>query len=170
MECMTCLPNPRYERRPNELHPSPPLGPNDKPTIFMIKGGPTDRDSNRAHRRRCDSLKEYVPEGGEVHEVGHVYGGAVMKFGVDDYTSLQQPHTDALVIKAVIGSYNVERVFVDTGSSMDVLFKKCLEQMRLGVRMDPVETSLFGLTGESVPVRGQVQLQMVLGEGASRQS
>lgn len=64
----------------------------------------------------------------------------------------------------------MERVFVDTGSSVDVLFRKYLEQMRLEKRMDPVETSLFGFKGESIQLTGQVQVQMVLGEGASRKS
>lgn len=130
----------------------------------MIMGGPTDGDSHRARRRRNDSLKE------PIRKVQHVFESAKVEFGMEDYGGLQQPHTDALVIRAEVGSYNVERVFVDTGSSVDVLFKKCFDQMRLKLRIEPVETSLFCFTRQSVRVMGQVELRMVLGEKASRQA
>lgn len=65
------LPQPKYDRRQNELPHPPSLGSNDKPTIHMIMGGPTDGDSHRARRRSSDSLREpfwrfnmYSKEGG----------------------------------------------------------------------------------------------------------
>lgn len=56
----------------------------------------------------------------------HVFEGAKVEFGVEDYGGLQQPHTDALVTRAEVGSYNVERVFVDTGSSVDGYLRSAL--------------------------------------------
>lgn len=38
------------------------------------------------------------------------------------------------------------------------------------MRIEPVETSLFCFTRQSTRVMGQVELQMVLGEDASRQA
>lgn len=70
---------------------------------------------------------------------------------------IQRPQTDALVIRADIGGYNVERIFVDTGRD-------------LAIDVKPVGTSLFGFTGEAVRVYGKVQLPMVLGDGPSRQT
>lgn len=46
----------------------------------------------------------------------------VSGFGKDDLVLIKSPHTDALVIKAEIGGYNVKRVFVDTGSSMNIVY------------------------------------------------
>lgn len=154
------VPQPKYDRRQNELPPPPPVGPNDKPTIYMIMGGLTDGDSHRARQKSSDSLRE------PILEVQHVFEGTKVEFGVEDYGPIQQPHTDALIVKAE----DVERIFVDIGSSVDVLFKKCFEQMRLNVRMEYVETSLFGFAGQAVRVMGKVEMLLVLGEGASRQA
>lgn len=154
------VPQPKYDRRQNELPPPPLVGPNDKPTIYMIMGGLTDGDSHRARQKSSDSLRE------PILEVQHVFEGTKVEFGVEDYGPIRQPHTDALIVKAE----DVERIFVDTGSSVDVLFKKCFEQMRLNVRMEYVETSLFGFAGQAVRVMGKVEMLLVLGEGASRQA
>lgn len=74
------------------------------------------------------------------------------------------------MIRADIGGYNVERIFVDTGSSVDVMYLDCFKMMNLAIDIRPVGTSLFGFTGEEVRVYGKVQLPMVLGDGPWRQA
>ncbi|XP_042415163.1 uncharacterized protein LOC122004322 [Zingiber officinale] len=92
--------------------------------IGMISGGPTDGDSGRArksHERRL-----------EIHVVGcsqEQAAGPVISFGPQDLEGLELPHDDALIIKAIIANSRVARVFVDTGSSINVLFRTAFEEM-----------------------------------------
>lgn len=63
----------------------------------------------------------------------------------------------------------MERIFVDTGSSVDVMYLDCFRRMNLAAYIKPVGTSPFGFAGEEVRVYGKVQLPMLLGDGQWRQ-
>lgn len=58
----------------------------------------------------------------------------------------------------------MERIFVDTGSSVDVTYLDCFRRMNLAADIKSVGTSMFGFAGEEVRVYGRVQLPMVLGD------
>ncbi|XP_073025173.1 uncharacterized protein [Primulina eburnea] len=45
----------------------------------------------------------------------------VISFGIEDLRGVSLPHNDALVIKALVANYDVLRVFVDNGSSVNVI-------------------------------------------------
>lgn len=64
----------------------------------------------------------------------------------------------------------MERIFVDTGSSVDIMYLDCFQRMNMAIDVKPVWTSLFGFAGEAVRVYGKVQLPMVLGDGPWRQT
>lgn len=153
-----------------ELPPPPPLPRNRAPqpeklTIHMIMGVPTKEDPKRARKARLNSIKEW-----EIDEsVQHVFQDVVVEFKKDDWAKIQRLQTDAFVIRAEIGGYNIERIFVDTGISVDVMFLDYFRRMNLSIEVKPVGTSLFGLTGKTVRVYGKVQLPMVLGEGTWKQ-
>ncbi|GJV67215.1 hypothetical protein Tco_1482724 [Tanacetum coccineum] len=57
-----------------------------------------------------------------------------------------------LVIEAEIGGHTVHRMYVDGGSSMDVLFKHCFNRLRSEIQsqMAPVTTSLIGFSEETI--------------------
>lgn len=55
----------------------------------------------------------------------------------------------------------MERVFVDMGSSVDIMFIDSFKKMNSTMDIKPVGTSLFGFAGESVRVYGKVKLPMV---------
>ncbi|XP_042465977.1 uncharacterized protein LOC122048479 [Zingiber officinale] len=79
---------------------------------------PTDGDSGRAHKSHVRRL--------EVHAVGcsqEQAAGPVISFGPADLEGLELPHDDALINKAIIANSRVARVFVDTGSSVNILFR-----------------------------------------------
>ena len=48
-----------------------------------------------------------------------------------DDTGIQSPTEDPLVITTTIGPTLVHKVLVDNGSSVNILFKKSFDQMRL---------------------------------------
>lgn len=46
----------------------------------------------------------------------------MLGFGLEDLRGIVTPHNDALVIRAIIVNYEIARVFIDVGSSFNVLF------------------------------------------------
>ncbi|XP_042405136.1 uncharacterized protein LOC121995470 [Zingiber officinale] len=94
--------------------------------IGMISGGPTDGDSGRA--RKSHGRRLYVGAVGCSHEQA---SSPVINFGPQDLEGLELPHNDALIIKVVIANSRVARVFVDTGSSVNILFRAAFEEMQI---------------------------------------
>ncbi|CAA0841330.1 Uncharacterized mitochondrial protein AtMg01250, partial [Striga hermonthica] len=94
--------------------------------------------------------------------VQHNHTMPELRFGAGDSRGVLIPHNDALVVTIEIASYDVERVLVDTGSSVDIMFYKCFQQMDLGIEITPIKTSLFGFSGAEVVPLGEVQLLMAL--------
>ncbi|CAA0811127.1 Unknown protein, partial [Striga hermonthica] len=136
--------------------------PLKKGIIHIIFGGPTDGDSNRARKAYSRGKHAKV----EVHQVDE--GGPVMNFGPADVGEVERPHNDALMITAQVSGYEVQRVFVDTGSSVNLIFYDCLKRMDLDIELAPLHTSLFGFNGSEVAPLGETTLAVVLGEGDLR--
>ncbi|KAL0363931.1 UNVERIFIED_CONTAM: hypothetical protein Sangu_0490700 [Sesamum angustifolium] len=80
-------------------------------------------------------------------------------------------HNDALVITALLSNYEVGRIFIDSGSSADVLFVEAYNQMQLGdIPLEKVNTFLYGFAGEVVHPRGMISLSLTLGTQALRKT
>ncbi|XP_073061959.1 uncharacterized protein [Primulina eburnea] len=129
----------------------------------MISGGSTDGDSNRARkakgRRECLEI-----DGGRRDE-------PVISFGPEDLQGVSLLHNDVLVIQARVANYDVLRVFVDNGSSVNVIFKDALIQMDLHeYQLEAVETALFGFAGHAVYPEGEIALPLTLGTGDLRKT
>ncbi|XP_073131021.1 uncharacterized protein [Henckelia pumila] len=128
-----------------------------KGIINMISGGSTDGDSNRA--RNSWSRRESL--GVDERRQG---SGPIITFGPRDLEGVNLPHNDALLIQARIANYDVRRVFVDLGSSVNVLFQEAFEQMDLqGYELSQVKIALYGFTGHTVQPRGEMLLPITLG-------
>jgi len=71
-------------------------------------------NSIKTHKRKADSYtKGKTPMMGPDHQI---------TFWESETTNLDKPHDDALVIRIDIGNYELSRIMIDTGSSIDVLF------------------------------------------------
>ncbi|XP_073132975.1 uncharacterized protein [Henckelia pumila] len=141
--------------------PAPPA----RGIINMISGGPTDGDSNRA--RKTSSRKLINMEIG--NQIFHT--GPTLSFGPEDLKGVSSNHNDALVIRATVANYDVARIFVDSGSSVNVLFQEAINQMDLGqYKMEPVVTSPFGFTGHAIRPVGLVHLPLTLGKNNTRKT
>ncbi|XP_073129091.1 uncharacterized protein [Henckelia pumila] len=129
----------------------------------MILGGSTDGDSNRA--RKSWSKREVL--GIEARRPDPC---PVITFGPEDLEGVCLPHNDALLIRAQ-ANYDIRRVFVDSGSSVNVIFQDAFEQMELrGCEINPVKTSLYGFAGHTIRPKGEVQLPITLGSGDTKKT
>ncbi|XP_073018829.1 uncharacterized protein [Primulina eburnea] len=124
--------------------------------IHMISRGATDGDSVRArkaHRKRLDNF--------EISRGAYLPQDPVISFGPEDLQGIIAPHNDALVVTATIADYDVEVIFIDNGSSVNILFKSTLDQMKVeGFEFDPISTPLYGFTGHDIVPLGLITLPL----------
>nr|GFB06755.1 hypothetical protein [Tanacetum cinerariifolium] len=71
-----------------------------------------------------------------------------------------------LVIEAKIGRHMIHRMYVDGGSSMEILYEHCFNRLRPEVRnqMAPTTTSLTGFSRETIWPLGQLRLLVTIGD------
>lgn len=82
----------------------------------------------------------------------------------DDEEGILYPYEDALVIRADITSKRCDRILVDIGSSVDVMFKSTLNSVRIaGLRLKSTNTSLKGFGGGRLIPLGLVELPVTIG-------
>ncbi|KAG8390843.1 hypothetical protein BUALT_Bualt01G0125600 [Buddleja alternifolia] len=87
----------------------------------------------------------------------------LIQFRLAEGNQFHRPHHDALVIIATIANYDVDRIFISDGSSIDVPFNVAYKQKDLGdMKMESVDTALFSFAGEMANPLGQTQLPLVL--------
>ena len=117
-------------------------------------------------RRHGMSLKE---EGGHVHTVTE---GPPTKrrerinisFNDDDLVGRQYPHVDPMVITARVGPAEVRRILVDTGSSVNILFKHAFDKMKLSMKdVNPCDKPLHGFNGNAMIPLGMLDLFVEIG-------
>ncbi|XP_073049611.1 uncharacterized protein [Primulina eburnea] len=115
--------------------------------IHMISGGATDGDSGRARKAHGRRLENF-----EISKGADLPQDPVISFGPEDLRGIVAPHNDALVVTATIANYDVARIFIDNGSSVNILFKSTMDQMKVeGFEFDPVSTPLYGFVGHAIP-------------------
>ena len=90
---------------------------------------------------------------------------ADITFTEEDAKWVHHPHSDALVVNIRIGAMNVHRVFVDNGSSVNVLYYSTFQKMGLPDKDMTIENIyIYGFGGEAVKVKGVIQLPVTIGE------
>lgn len=81
-----------------------------------------------------------------------------INFLPDDAEGIHVPHNDPLLVVLGIGEYDVTKVLVDTGSSVDLIFRGTLQKM--GVDLDDIKPSsrtLTGFNGSSETILGKIR-------------
>jgi len=85
-------------------------------------------------------------------------------FNDSDLEGRQYPHIDPMVISAWLGPAEVFRILVDTGSSVNILFKHAFNKVRLSMKyVTPCNRLLHGFTGDEKIPLGQLDLFVELG-------
>ncbi|KAL0406077.1 UNVERIFIED_CONTAM: hypothetical protein Slati_3921600 [Sesamum latifolium] len=143
--------------------------PPRKGIIKMIVGGPADGDSQRA--RKAQVQEAYGTKMKEIMDMEPANDAPLFQFDQEEQNGPGIPGNDALVITALLANYEIERVFIDSGSSADILFGEAYDQMQLGdVPLEVVDTSFYGFPGEVVHPRGMISLPLTLGSSPLRKT
>ncbi|GKB63048.1 reverse transcriptase domain-containing protein [Tanacetum coccineum] len=73
---------------------------------------------------------------------------------------------DPMIIEAEMGGHCVHRMYVDGGSSSEILYEHCFNRFRLEVRnqMIPATTPLVGFSAEIIWPLGQISLPIKIGD------
>ncbi|KAL0440523.1 UNVERIFIED_CONTAM: hypothetical protein Slati_2535300 [Sesamum latifolium] len=94
--------------------------PPRKGVIRMIAGGPAGGDSQRA--KKAQLREAYGTTVEEIMDVEPAKDAPLIQFDQEERNGPKIPDNDALVIIALLANYEIERVFIDSGSSADILF------------------------------------------------
>ncbi|KAL0374090.1 UNVERIFIED_CONTAM: hypothetical protein Sradi_3324700 [Sesamum radiatum] len=94
--------------------------PPKKGIIRMITGDPADGDSQRA--RKAQVREAYGIKMKEIMDVEPAGDTPLIQFDQEEHNGPSIPGHDALVITVLLANYEIERVFIDLGSSANILF------------------------------------------------
>ena len=88
----------------------------------------------------------------------------IITFSEEDIRKIQTPHDDVIVVLATIANYDVKKIFVDNGSSTDILFYSTFFRMwPLTNQLRRISTPLVGFTGDAVTIEGEISLPLTAG-------
>lgn len=89
-------------------------------------------------------------------DISAVANAPIIQFTPNEGQRLHVLHNDALVITVTLANYEINSIFMNSRSSVDILFAEAYDQMELGnVPLKSVDTSLYSFAGEVVRPRGQ---------------
>ncbi|GKU90472.1 hypothetical protein SLEP1_g4462 [Rubroshorea leprosula] len=95
---------------------------------------------------------------------------APITFSLADYKwadgepDIMMPHADPFVATVHIGNHNVNKVFINTGSSPDILYWSCFQKMQLNPSsLQKYEGPIYGFNNQPVPVEGVITLPIYVG-------
>ena len=87
-----------------------------------------------------------------------------MSFSDEDKVETIQPHDDALVVTLKIGGYDVKKVLVDQGSSVEIMYPNLYRGLNLKPEdLIAYNSPLVSFDGKVVIPKGQIRLPMQAG-------
>ncbi|GKV43001.1 hypothetical protein SLEP1_g50348 [Rubroshorea leprosula] len=145
----------------------PPSG-----TINMIFGGMhsggQSARARKAYARQVMTVNKNRPLKRPFEEAE--WENAAITFSPVDYKradgepNVMMPHADPFVAAVHIGNHNVNNVFIDTGSSPDIIYWSCFQKMQLNPSsLQKYEGPIYGFDNQLVPVEGVITLPIYVG-------
>ncbi|CAL9010720.1 unnamed protein product, partial [Prunus brigantina] len=135
--------------------------------INMISGGTPIADSSRR------SAKSYIRavRHPQVFSLTEERNSKIRRLGWEPITFSEEeekgiifPHSDPMIIRADISDFDVGRILVDTGSSVNVLFADAFNALGIGHQsLNKEITPLLSFSGDVVEPIGSIQLPLAIG-------
>ena len=83
----------------------------------------------------------------------------VLSFSEEDKVGTTQPHEDALLITLRIGGYDVKRVMVDGGNTVEIMYPDLYKGLKLKLEdLMPYGSPLMSFDGKLVIPKGMIRL------------
>nr|GFB28196.1 reverse transcriptase domain-containing protein [Tanacetum cinerariifolium] len=81
-------------------------------------------------------------------------------------TPVEKRNDGPLVIEAEVGGHTIHRMYIDGGSSMEIIYEHCFNWLRPDIKkqMVPATTSLTGFSSETTWLLGQLKLLVTIGD------
>jgi hypothetical protein len=130
-------------------------------TVNVLFGGLPNRREQKATRREVMSIEPAVPTPLRWSEVPITFSRA------DQWTSFSEPGRFPLVLKPVVAGSKLNKVLIDGGSGLNVLFTKTLKKMKLDIThmLTKSNTPFYGIVpGNAAIPLGSVVLPVTFGE------
>jgi hypothetical protein len=89
-----------------------------------------------------------------------------IEFNIDDHPiTVPRPGNAPLVLKAQIGTYDIDRVFMDAGSGINLIYAKTLRAMHISLEfLKPTDCSFHGIVlGSANYPLGRIALNVCFG-------
>ena len=137
--------------------------------INTISGGTTLVATSNNTRKNHSRKIPWHDTGGQVLKVSRDASprpsSTQIIFTKDDAYNTVQPHDDPMVVTVQVANNRVARVMIDTGSSVDIIFKETLDRCQLRQPcFYSCTTPLYGFTGDSLMPAGSIILPVAIGE------
>ncbi|XP_077249460.1 uncharacterized protein LOC143888968 [Tasmannia lanceolata] len=141
----TCHESPAPLSPRSEMQQSQPTG-----VINTIMGGPAAEGTSSAAR------KAYARQVNAIHTCNKkLKVKNEIPFSDADLENLILPHDDALVITMLVANWELKKIIVDNGSSVDILYYHTFKEMMIGDDcLKPANSDLVGFSGKVVKVEG----------------
>ncbi|GAA0168134.1 hypothetical protein LIER_40503 [Lithospermum erythrorhizon] len=129
------------DRETDQARPSPPRVTRQIDTISGgIAGGGDSRNARKNYSRR-----EVYSTGGEITKSQQI------SLSGNELRGIELPHDDPVIIAPLISNFKVERMLVNMGSSVDILYLSTFDKLQLSrSHIQPITTLLTGFTGHVV--------------------
>ncbi|XP_024010481.1 uncharacterized protein LOC112085494 [Eutrema salsugineum] len=110
------------------------------------------------------AIKEYSRQAANAPKLPHDPSkGTPLIFTEADTIGLHKPHNDALVVELLLDDVEVSRILIDTGSSVNIIFKDALDQLDIpSDKIEPFIEPLTGFDGERCMTVGTVKIPIYL--------
>ncbi|XP_024014360.1 uncharacterized protein LOC112088348 [Eutrema salsugineum] len=121
------------------------------------KGEPEERPEPRQRINMIIGLS--APSRAEYSDLN-----TVISFAEEETARIDRPHNDPLVIELTIRDHDVARVLIDTGSSVNVIFREPLRRMGIDLsEVTAIPKPLTGFSGETTMTMGTIRVPVVAG-------
>jgi hypothetical protein len=130
-------------------------------TVNVLFGGLPSRREQKATRREVMSIEPAVPTPLRWSEVPIIFSRA------DQWTRFSEPGRFPLILKSVVAGSRLNKVLIDGGSGLNVLFTKTLKKMKLDIThiLTKSNTPFYGIVpGNAAIPLGSVVLPVTFGE------
>ncbi|XP_019462944.1 PREDICTED: uncharacterized protein LOC109361867 [Lupinus angustifolius] len=154
-------PTPRPQADRHRADNRRPMSPVD---INTISGGFVAGGTSKAAQKKY--MQEVMHVAARSSQQSQSYRSAPpITFDDRDYEGVVRGHDDPLVITAKLNNKKVSRLFIDQGSSADLIFQDLFENMELHDRdLLPYDGQWVKFSGQGITPRGYVEIWLTIGD------